>query len=191
MLTIPVLYGSVRTERQGVRAARYVVNRLKARGHDAVLVDPAEKKLPLLDKLYSEYPAGEAPEPMEEIASLYRKSDGYMIISGEYNHNPPPALTNLINHFLEGYAFRPSAIVSYSIGGFGGVRAVTPLRSLLPAVGMPSLPTTLAISKVHQSLDEQGEPTDPKFDGRAEKFFTEFEWYARALKAARAQGTPS
>ena len=42
-LVIPVILGSVRTERQGIKAARYIVRQLEARGHEPVLVDPLEK----------------------------------------------------------------------------------------------------------------------------------------------------
>jgi probable addiction module antidote protein len=35
-----------------------------------------------------------------------------VIVSAEYNHSVPPALSNLLDHFLEEYFFKPSAIVS-------------------------------------------------------------------------------
>ena len=38
-LVIPVILGSVRTERQGLRAARFLVTQLEARGVEAPLVD--------------------------------------------------------------------------------------------------------------------------------------------------------
>ncbi|MBV8766251.1 MAG: NADPH-dependent FMN reductase, partial [Hyphomicrobiales bacterium] len=76
-LLLPVLLGSVRSDRQGIKAARYVIRMLEARGHEPVLVDPAEKKLPLLDRMYKEYPKGKAPKVLEELAALYRRADGF------------------------------------------------------------------------------------------------------------------
>ena len=35
-----------------------------------------------------------------------------------------------------------------------------------------------------------GEPTNPAFEKRCERFFQEFEWYARALREAREKGVP-
>ena len=64
-LTVPVILGSVRADRAGIRAARYLVAQLEARGHAAPLIDPAELQLPLLDRMYKEYPQGQAPEPLE------------------------------------------------------------------------------------------------------------------------------
>ena len=55
-MVVPVLLGSVRSERLGDRAARWVIEQLAARGHDAVLVDALE--LPLLDKMWKEIKPG-------------------------------------------------------------------------------------------------------------------------------------
>ena len=112
ILRIPIIYGSVRAGRQGIKAARFVERQLRGRGHDVTLVDPADVQLPLLDRMFKEYPAGTAPAVLERLASLYRAADAFVIVSGEYNHSVPPALSNLLAHFLEEYFFRPSAIVS-------------------------------------------------------------------------------
>ena len=69
-LIVPVLLGSVRRDRQGIRAARLLVRALRERGHEPVLVDPLEKPLPLLDRMYKEHPKGEAPALLEELATL-------------------------------------------------------------------------------------------------------------------------
>ena len=45
---------SVRTERQGIKAARFVVRELEGRGIRTELIDPKERKLPLLDCMYKE-----------------------------------------------------------------------------------------------------------------------------------------
>lgn len=188
-LLLPVIYGSVRTERQGIVLARHVAARLRARGHDAPLIDPMERRLPLLDKMYKEY-KGDAPPVLQELADIYKIADGFVIVSGEYNHGIPPALKNLLDHFLEEYFWRPSAIVSYSAGGFGGVRAAMQLRMTLGELGMPSIPSIYAVPKVSDAFDDKGEATDPKFGARFDRFAKEFEWYAEALKAKRAEGVP-
>ena len=74
-LSFAVLLGTVRHERMGIRAARLVVTALEALGHEAVLVDPLETPLPMLDRMYKEYDAGSAPEVMETLATLYRRVD--------------------------------------------------------------------------------------------------------------------
>jgi NAD(P)H-dependent FMN reductase len=189
-LTLPVLLGSVRSDRQGIRAARLIVEALEQRGHEAVLVDPVELKLPLLDRMYKEHPQGQAPEPLERLATLYRRADGFLIVSGEYNNGMPPALKNLLDHFLEEYFWRPSGIVCYSQGQFGGVRAAMQLRMTLAELGMPSIPSLMPIPRIQHALSAHGKPTADWVEGSLNRFLDEFFWYARALKRERAGGTP-
>jgi NAD(P)H-dependent FMN reductase len=189
-LVLPVILGSVRTERQGIKAARFIIRHLEARGHKPVLVDPMEKKLPLLDRMYKEYPAGTAPQVLEELAALYRRADGFMIVTAEYNQSVPPALKNLLDHFLEEYFWRPSSILSYSAGRFGGVRAAVTLRTVLCELGMPSLPTILAIPSIGKALADDGTANEAWIDKAVVRFLSEFEWYAQALAAKRKEGVP-
>lgn len=184
-LRLVVVYGSVRSERQGIRAARFVVNECRARGHDVVLIDPLEHRLPLLDKMYKEYPRGEAPEALQRIADLIVPADAVVVVSGEYNHSIPPALSNLLDHFLEEWFWKPSAIVCYSAGAFGGVRAAMQLRMMLGELGMSSIPSIFPVPKVQDAFDEDGTPRDPKAHERVRKFLDELEWYGYALRAAR------
>jgi NAD(P)H-dependent FMN reductase len=185
-----VLVGSVRSDRQGIKAARYVERSLTARGHDVSVVDPVSVQLPLLDRMYKEYEKGKAPAVLEELAILYRSADAFIVVSGEYNHSIPPALSNLLDHFLEEYFFRPSTIVCYSAGGFGGVRAAMQLRAMLCELGMPSISSLFPIPKIQDVFDSEGRPVDPGIDRRFGRFAAELEWYASALRDARAKGVP-
>lgn len=190
-LTIPVLLGSVRAERQGVKAARYMMTLLAQRGHTPVLVDPLEKQLPMLDRMYKEFPPGSAPPVMEELATLYRRADGFVIVTAEYNQSVPPALKNLLDHFLEEYFWRPSAIVSYSAGRFGGCRAAVTLRTVLAEMGMSSVPSVLSIPTIQSALTDDGRANEAWIDKAAGRLLDEFEWYAQALAAQRAaKGAP-
>jgi NAD(P)H-dependent FMN reductase len=187
--SIAVLLGSVRRDRMGTRAAQLVIRELRDRGHDVHLVDPLELQLPLLDRMYKEHPPGEAPEDLERLAQLYRGVDGFLIVSAEYNHGIPPALKNLLDHFLEEYFWRPSGIVCYSAGGFGGVRAAMQLRMTLAELGMPSIPSILPIPRIGQTIDENGVAAEITIQSM-NRFLDEFLWYAAALAEARMDGTP-
>src|ERR1035438_2620141 len=120
-MVVPVLLGSVRSERLGDRAAKWAVAQLEARGHEAVLVDAAVLDLPILDKMWKEVGPkhgerapdgyGDLKKKLAPLAELYARADGFCIVSAEYNHSIPPGLSNLIDYFLEEYFFRPSAIV--------------------------------------------------------------------------------
>jgi NAD(P)H-dependent FMN reductase len=184
-LRIAVIYGSVREKRQGIKAARFVVRHLEARGYDVTLVDAAAHNLPLLDRMYKEYGPGEAPAEMQRVAGILDAADGFVIVSGEYNHSIPPALKNLLDHFQREYLYKPSGIVTYSGGPFGGVRGLVNLRGILAELGTPSIPSAFPISRVQNAFDEDGNALDSAYDERIGKFLDEFEWYAVALKRAR------
>ena len=53
-LHIAILYGSVREARAGIRAVRFLDGALRRRGHTTTVVDAAEQRLPLLDRMYKE-----------------------------------------------------------------------------------------------------------------------------------------
>jgi NAD(P)H-dependent FMN reductase len=195
-MVVPVLVGSVRTGRLGERAAKWARAQLNARGHEAVLVDAAALKLPILDKMWKEIksgpPAGyeELYAKLKPLAELYARADGFFIVSAEYNHSMPPGLTNLIDHFLEEYFWRPSAIVCYSATPFGGVRAAMQLRTMLPEVGMTTIPSIQPIPAAGEALTADGVALTQTLAEGTGKFFDEFDWYMRAMKAEREKGVP-
>lgn len=189
-LNFVILYGSYRTNRLGIRVARFVHRQLEARGHAVSMVDAKDVNLPVMDRMYKEYPKGTAPEALERLAGLYREADAFVLVTGEYNHSLQAGLKNLLDHFLEEHYWRPSAIVSYSPGAFGGARASVHAREVVAEMGMPAIPTAYPFPKVGDVLDADGQLVDQKGGRRFDRFVAELEWYAEALKAQRAKGTP-
>ena len=50
-----------------------------------------------------------------------QESDGFLIVTPEYNCSLPPALTNLLDHFPPAsFRHKPASIAAYSMGPFGG-----------------------------------------------------------------------
>ena len=186
-LNTVVIYGSARRSRQGIKAARFVVRKLEERGHAVTLVDSLEHPLPLLDLMYKEYEKGTAPKAMETVGKILNTADGFIIVSAEYNHSIPAALKNLLDHYQSEYLYKPSAIVTYSAGPFGGVRALINLRAILAELGTPSIPSAFPVSQVQNAFDDDGKPLVRAYDESVVKFLDEYEWYANALKHARSQ----
>ena len=52
----------------GIRLAEFVVDGFRARGDDVELIDAKAVGLPMLDRMYKEYPKGEAPAALEKLA---------------------------------------------------------------------------------------------------------------------------
>ncbi len=190
-LTISILYGSVRTERKGIIAARYLEKKLKERDISVHFIDPAEFELPLLDKMYKEFPQGQAPGNMEQVAQFLKASDAFLVVTGEYNHSIPPALKNLLDHFQKEYLFKPSAIASYSAGSFGGVRAAVHLRTILAELGTPTISSMQPFPVIQDFFDDHLNPKNEKIEKSVNHFLDELIWYTEALAEKRkSSNTP-
>ena len=189
-MNVSIIYGSVRSVRQGIKAAMYLERKLQDRNIKVNFIDPLEFNLPLLDKMYKEFEPGSAPESMEKLAHLFNGSDGFLFVTGEYNHSVPPALKNLLDHFQKEYFFKPSAIASYSAGSFGGVRAAVHLRVIAGELGMPAIPSILPFPKIGGLFDDQLVPVNQRVESSTARFLDEFIWYLKAFKKQRAEGMP-
>lgn len=190
-LHVLVVFGSVRRDRQGIGLGRFLTRRIEARGHSAALADPLEIQLPLLDRMYKEYAEGEAPEPMARMAEMIRQADAVIAVTAEYNHSIPPALKNLLDHFLEEWYFRPAGIACYSAGRFGGVRAAMTLRMVLAELGMPTISSLLPVPAIGKSVSDDGADQTDWLTGATDQFLDELFWWAAAAKRQKAEtGTP-
>src|SRR6476660_5328504 len=190
---IPVFYGSYRSDRMGIRLAQFVVEGFRARGDDVELIDAREVGLPMLDRMYKEYPKGDAPARLEKLARQIREADGFVFITGEYNWGIQPGLKNLTDHFLEEWFWRPAAIASYSAGRFSGARAATAWHGTLSEMGMVVISSTIAAGPIAQTLSEDGKPTGEAGKALAQsfpRFADDLAWWIEAAKAQRARKKP-
>ena len=190
---ILVFYGSYRSNRMGIRLADFVVEGLRRRGDDVELIDAKAVGLPMLDRMYKEYPKGEAPAALENLAEKIRTADGFVFITGEYNWGIQPGLKNLTDHFLEEFFWRPAAIASYSAGRFAGARAATAWHGTLSEMGMVVTSTTIAVGPIAQTLSADGQPTGE--GGKAlehafPRFADDLAWWMEAAKAQRERRKP-
>ena len=190
---ILVFYGSYRSDRAGIRLADFIVAGLEARGAHAELIDARAVDLPMLDRMYKEYPKGEAPAAMETLAEKIRTADAFVFVTGEYNWGPQPGLKNLTDHFLEEWFWRPAAIASYSHGRLGGARANSGWHATLSEMGMVAISSTLTVGLILDTLDASGHPTGEA--GRAlsksfSKFADDLDWWTDAACAQKSRRPP-
>jgi NAD(P)H-dependent FMN reductase len=188
-----VLYGSYRADRMGIRLANFMVDGLQTRGMATELIDAKAVDLPMLDRMYKEYPKGAAPPAMEALAEKIRGADAFVFVTGEYNWGPQPGLKNLTDHFLEEWFWRPAAIVSYSAGRFSGVRAGTVWHGILSEMGMVVISSTLAVGPIAQTLDADGKPTGSSGESLQKafpRFADDLAWWTQAAREQRARKAP-
>lgn len=141
-LKLLVFLGSVRDRtpprpaRLGCRVARACRDRLAAEGHDVELIDPLDLDLGGAFKPHFAHAQGKAPAALEDLAGRIAAADGFAMVGPEYNHSMSPALAHLLNHFGSSlYAYKPSAIATYSAGQWGGARAAVNMRTFLSELG--------------------------------------------------------
>ena len=188
-----VLYGSYRSDRMGIRLADYILRGLEDRGNDARLIDARAIGLPMLDRMYKEYAAGEAPQPMQNLAEQIRSADAFVFVTGEYNWGVQPGLKNLTDHFLEEWFWRPAAVASYSAGRLSGVRANLAWHGTLTEMGMVVIPSTVAVGPIAKTLDNNGAPVGEAgqaLDRAFSRFADDLAWWTTAAKNQRATSPP-
>src|SRR3984957_16850451 len=190
---ILVFYGSYRSDRMGIRLADFLVERLRGRGDDVALIDAREVGLPMLDRMYKEYPKGHAPEPLEQLAGKIRDADGFVFVTGEYNWGVQPGLKNLTDHFLEEWFWRPAAIASYSAGRVSGARAATAWHGTLSEMGMVVVSSTIAVGPIGQTLSADGAPmgeSGAALERAFRRFADDLMWWVEAAKMQRQRKEP-
>lgn len=189
-LSLLVFYGSYRTDRAGIRLARYCVDGFRSRGVDAELIDAKAVDLPMLDRMYKEYEPSTAPPAMHALAQKIVAADAFLFVAGEYNWGVQPGLKNLTDHFLEEWFWRPAALATYSAGRLRGVRAGYAWHPTLSEMGMVVIPSALAVGPIGDTLDKDANPTGAggaALERQFGRFAKELVWWAQAARRQRAE----
>lgn len=184
---IPIILGSTRRDRQSIKVAKFVLERLEIRpGITTELIDLAELDFPIMEerlRFRDDPPAG-----MPEYAAKIDRADALVIVTPEYNNGYPGVLKNALDYLLPEYARKPIGIVTVSAGSFGGINCLAQLRLVALGMGALPIPASLPISAVHNTFNDDGTTNDPAYEKRAESFLNEVQWYAEAISARKTQG---
>lgn len=198
-----VFLGSVRTStpprpaRLGLRVARACVHALTDEEHEVSLIDPLDVPRTPEFKPHFSYPTGKAPEVLETLARQIGKADGFVMVSPEYNHSMSPALADLLNHFGSSlFAWKPSLIVTYSAGQWGGARAAVSMRSFLSELGCLPVSAMIHLPKAQEVLDEEGHYVSgadaAAWRGYVGRGLSQLDWWAHAAAGRRiTHGSPT
>jgi NAD(P)H-dependent FMN reductase len=177
----------------GIRLANFLMKELSARGMDVEFIDAQAVGLPMLDRMYKEYPQGSAPAALETLAQKIRAADAFVFVAGEYNWGPQPGLKNLTDHFLEEWFWRPAAIASYSSTRIGGARSNVIWHSILSEMGMVVISSSIIVDRIQKTIDEKSEPIGEGGESlrrATPRFIDDLLWWTDAAKAQRAKKSP-
>ncbi len=193
--------------RLGDRVLKYVVNFLKKRqrkmgdgsttiNHEVQVLDPVEifgqggalEGQGQLAQPHFFFAQGSAPKEMDKIREIIKAADCYVVVSPEYNHIAPPALASLMGHFGgSNYALKPSAIVTYSSGPWGGMRGAMAIRLMLSELGCIPISKLTGFPDPASYIGPDGHVTDvsSRVLNQLPKQVNELEWFAHALLTQR------
>ncbi|WOK37597.1 NAD(P)H-dependent oxidoreductase [Sphingomonas sp. C3-2] len=186
-----------RPARLGLRVARQCEKHLQEMGHAVELIDPLSIELPAAFKPHFAYAKSAAPEALDALAAKIEAADGYVMVSPEYNHSMSPALAHLLNHFGSSlFSYKPSAIVTYSAGQWGGARAAVNMRTFLSELGCLPVSAMIHLPKAQDILSETGDFAEGVDAAAWQEYFgrtlAQLEWWAAAAGAQRAEeGIPA
>lgn len=180
-ITVAVLAGTTRAQRESIKAARYVadfVGRIEA--VEVIFVDPNDFNFP---------GDGNDPEGKDpRYSEIVGRADAFFIVTPEYNHSFPGSLKRMLDSELELYNHKPVAFAGVSNGNWGGVRAVESLLTAVRETGLVALSWDVYFPYVQNIFDEQGIIRDEHRD-RYEKSLTrltgELLLFARLFKTIR------
>lgn len=183
--------------RLGLRVARACMSFFASnQGSDPLeLIDPLDYDFGTVFKPHFSYARGKSPSPLDALAAMIEEADAYIMVSPEYNHSMSPALAHLLNHFGSSrFAYKPSAIVTYSAGQWGGVRAAVAMRTFLSELGCLPVSAMIHVPQAQQVFDEDGAVADAQGADRWAQYFgrtfNQLVWWASAAGAQRRKVDP-
>ncbi|CUB04627.1 NADPH-dependent FMN reductase [Marinomonas fungiae] len=198
-----IFLGSVRTStpprpaRLGERVAQACLGMLSDAypEHDFELIDPLDYDQGAVFKPHFSYAKDKAPQVLDVLANKISLADGYVMVSPEYNHSMSPALANLLNHFGSSlFSFKPSAIVTYSAGQWGGMRAAVGMRSFLAELGCLPVSAMIHVPKAQEVFGETGQTLASVDSERWQDYFgrtfSQLLWWAQATCEQREKIDP-
>lgn len=142
------------------------------------------------------YHRSKVPQHLSELADKIKHADGYVMVSPEYNHSMSPALANMLNHFGSSlFSYKPSAIVTYSAGQWGGARAAVSMRTFLSELGCLPVSAMIHIPKAQEVFDEQGVAADEseqtQWDNYMNRTMHQLIWWAEGASLQRDRLDPT
>lgn len=181
--------------RLGLRVAKACVAQLHQGDISVELIDPLDFDLGSIFKPHFAYAQGKAPAQLQTLADKIAAADGYVMVSPEYNHSLSPALAHLLNHFGSSlFSYKPSAIVTYSAGQWGGIRAAVGMRSFLSELGCLPVSAMIHVPKAHEVFAEDGtflaSVDAERWTSYFSRSFAQLTWWASAAQNQRATIDP-
>lgn len=182
--------GSTRIDSYNKTLVKIAAAGAKSAGADVTYIDLRDLPMPIFDQDLEAQDG--APATVKQFKELLIAHGGLLIASPEYNSSVSGLLKNAID-----WASRPAlgeaplacftdkvvVIMSASPGGFGGLRGLVALRSILGNIRVLVLPDQVAIAQAHTAFNPDGTLKDPQQQALIEGLGIKLAQTAAKLKA--------
>ncbi len=180
-LVIAVIAGTIRPKRRSHKVAEWVAEYgRKYPNVEIVYVDPKDFNFP------SDGDDEECKDP--RFSEIVARSDGFLIVTPEYNHSFPGSLKRMLDTEFDNYLHKAVALCGVSNGDWGGTRAIESLIPVCKALGLSITKFSAYFPHVGELFQEDGAIVDDKrekTDKAINGVYDELIWLSQALKQAR------
>jgi NAD(P)H-dependent FMN reductase len=187
LLQIGVVLGSTRIGRFANKPAEWVMGLAqKCEGARFELVDLRDYPMPFFDQPKSPLREPSKNEVVQRWARKVGELDGFVFVTGEYNHGIPAVLKNALDHVYAEFNRKPATFVGY--GNAGGARAIEQLRLTLIELQVAPLRGAVHLSReqfMGMLLDGKSFADFASLGRTGEAMLSELVWWAEALRAGR------
>jgi len=189
-MVISVIVGSIRQGRLGEKPAKWIFEHVQKRdGVEARLLDLRDFPMPFFDHPMPPGIPGRPPyehEVVKRWTAEIARSDGFILVTPEYNYGPPAVLKNALDWVYQEENRKTAAFVSY--GGTGGIRSVQQLRLTAIELQLAPLRWSVHVPAAVLWAHFQGGDVEKglaELDPQAKTMLDNLLWWTSALKAAR------
>lgn len=161
--------GSLRTDSLNKKLVKVAMAGAAKAGADTTFVDLKDYPMPIYD---GDIESSQGiPENAKKLKQLLKQHQGLLLACPEYNSSITAALKNAIDwcsrpetgeRSLECFTGKVAGLLAASPGGFGGLRGLVTVRSILGNIGVVVLPEQVAVAAADKAFDQSGNLTDAK-----------------------------
>ena len=157
MYKVKVISSSVRPGRKGPVIAKWITDVAQKHGFEAELLDLGEVNLPLMNEAVHPRLKQYEHEHTKQWSAKIEEADAFIFVTAEYDYSYPAPLKNALEYLVHEWAYKPAGIVSYSIGPFAGVRALSNLKPDLLSLKIVAVAEAVSIPTYNQFLNVDDE----------------------------------
>ncbi len=184
---IGLILASTRQNRFGERPARWIMDIAAKRTDMQVeLIDLRDWPLPLFDSPNIPSMAPVDTDEAQRWAAKVEATDGFIVVTPEYNHGIPAVLKNALDHAYAPWNRKPVAFVGY--GSVGAARSVEQARMTAIELQMTPIREAVHIGRepmVAMMFEAKTLADYSYLVQQSERMLDDLAWWAATLKAGR------